>query len=536
MVILDSMLDAKEWNYKAEGNKHIVFCNYQGKVLRLKKLTVVCECNGVICQKCKGSANNDELKYQQFVIMPLMNFSTACLRPFKIQLPGSFIDQLNEKVQMDRPAYRRHKSLLRTKFGILMEDKTLLHLQDDIKNILANNSHSDVFSVEIKLKKGFMSEHDPAFKDQVCQFCALQLYRCLFGENKRSKLSYYCPIDLFSGCRTAMKEALRALVESPQNTFRVFKNGNAVYSQELLDILLSSDKTRTGHALLSQLIRSFFSKTLELRQPTEFSNGSQKLPFTCCLDMLLDLLCSALLTPLDKNQSSNIYSNRSECKGKVFKSTHLKKPAFSSEKRFSEKTVAFGKEDNVIPSSSILGQVLSCQRISNVGNCCLRKAYTDIFHCNDNSAISELDGPYDKTSWQTIGKIDMGSHQKEVNVLKNGESRRASKNRHLESAVKQQQLVQKYLVSKSFCDCSVMITMKNVTGHHNVLEKYLENMDTTNNNNSMQLIKSGDDSYFLISISVVDIDPKPSSRVPLYCQQYEKLQSWWTSKLNNHSS
>lgn len=44
--------------------------------------------------------------------------------------------------------------------------------------------------------------------------------------------STYCPFDLFSGVETRMKSALKALLTSPQNNLKIFRDGVIVYDQE----------------------------------------------------------------------------------------------------------------------------------------------------------------------------------------------------------------------------------------------------------------------------------------------------------------
>lgn len=507
----------EEWRYKAEGNKHIVFCNYKGQVLRLKKSTKVCECNGVICQKCKGTNNSElqELNYQLFVVMPLMKNSLACKCPSRIRVSSLLIDHLNETVQMHRPLYRRQKSLIKTDFGILMEDKTLLHPSPAISDLLATESlNHDTFCVEIKLKKGFMSLSDPACNSQVCKFCSLQMFRT-FNDGKKGKLSYFCPIKLFSGNRKAMVDTLKALVECPQNTFRVFKNGETVYSQEIFDKLKQTGHCKTGNGLFEEVISSAFS-----------INGDN-LSEQNHLDEFYNLICSALLTPLDNSPQINLALQGSKCRSQFFKSPFLRGFNALKKQYNSSDKISFGYDDPNVPSTSILGLVLSCQLLSNIDYSHLAKVYASIIHKRDIKAISELDGPYDNQSWRAIGGMDTHANHQHFLLAATTKSLATT------NTSNQQTLLQRYLVSKSFCDCSVMLTVKNVTGLESSLRKCLtEELQTGNSlRKSMILLNSLGGSSFIVSVSVVDIDPKPSSRIPLYCQQHEKIKNWWENEM-----
>ena len=62
--------------------------------------------------------------------------------------------------------------------------------------------------------------------------------RCLKQEAKLQEgdidcISKYCPLDLFSGDLGRMKRALFDLYESPHNRFKVFKNGQLIYTEKI---------------------------------------------------------------------------------------------------------------------------------------------------------------------------------------------------------------------------------------------------------------------------------------------------------------
>jgi len=503
-------MNPQDWRYKAEGNKHIVFCDDKGKVLRLKKFNAFCECNGIVCQKCKGSKSSElqELLYHRKVVMPLMSNCLSCKCPSRIDVTKDFILKLNEYVQVHRPAYRKHKSLLLSKYGILMEDKTLIHATNKVERILGSIK-SDVFCVEVKLKKGFMSDGDPGSNVNLCQFCSQQLFRT-FNDGKGTKLNNFCPIDLFSGNKPAMINALTALIECPQNVFRIFKNGRLSFSQEILDQKVKEKKFQSGLGLLTEVLKSFYTNK------SAYTNGKSKTFLS-----FFDLLCSALLLPLDNENQKNLSTaSQHKCYGQKYKKLFIKDPALVDQSFKLPKSCQF-----CLPSSCILGRVLSCQLISNFSYSLLRSYYCSIIKNKNFKVAEELDGSFHEKSWENIGSID---------VLQNFYSFKNSKANKEKSTDKSgsKEMLQKFLVSKSFCDCSVMVTMKDVTENYVQLKEVIEASELNQSCKSQLLLKSLQNRWFIVQISVVDIDPKPSTRIPLYCKQNDDIKSWITKQTN----
>ena len=89
-----------------------------------------------------------------------------------------------------------------------------------------------------------------------------------------SERSRYCPFDLFSGNESRMKRAIQALLLSPQNNLKIFKDGLVQYDSKSQE----NDLTR----LLNQL----FQQDNHLQSLESFST----------------LICSALQTPFYDDQ------------------------------------------------------------------------------------------------------------------------------------------------------------------------------------------------------------------------------------------
>lgn len=179
-------------------------------------------------------------------------------RPSLAKIEISDLDSFNAWLNSQRPSSRKKskENGFDFSFGLLYRDACTLKLY---KNHIF--SDTDVYAVEIKPKQGWhiASLSDSLLKlygveesvRHMCRFCAMQYVKIQTG--KAVSISKYCPMDLFSGylfifldfwlTKTnlwhcfflhsdlkRMKIALQCLIDSPQNNFRVFRNGQLVYS------------------------------------------------------------------------------------------------------------------------------------------------------------------------------------------------------------------------------------------------------------------------------------------------------------------
>jgi len=492
-------LIAADWKYKAEGNKHVVLFNNYGQVLRLKKSSD--PMNGEYTNSVNPSPQpfyKDHLDFLTYVIRPLLQNSDLCEIPSEINLPLEFITNIGNLIEKERPSFRRNKSLHSHQPALLMTDSSLMKPHPTFLDCEMEFS-STVFCVELKTKKGFMSNIDPVFNKSVCQFCSTQVYRTSNSSNSNTRASYYCPIDLFSGNHYFMRRALEALVEVPSNNLRVFKNGQIVYSQEILDEL--------GLSGIHDC-ESFLETLLTF----PYQNNSTDLGM-----YFYDVLIQTLLLPITGNVSSAKPKHVCSCHSIDYKQKST--GAYSKKyelKQYSQYLDTSSSHESMLPCSSVLGIVLSAQKISyNDSAQNILDSYQRITTNTDNSSnqMVLIDAPYTALEWKRIGHYAEQAYNYSTNI------------KQTRSEADDINIVRRFLVAKSLCDCSIMISFKRITFPSSVDAERI--ISVSKNSSQSAILKLSDDLYLLVSVTVVDTDPKLSSKVPHHIKQHCKIRDWW---------
>jgi hypothetical protein len=189
---LDSLSHWSEWEYKAEGNKNMIFkYNGQNENLRNKLIRVVKE------ENCSKEHYLSLLKiYSLFPLEYQCNFILH-------EVSSSFLHNLHIKSLDARPLQRLGRSIcLDSELALLMDDYS---------------SFSDL-SFEIKPKWAFLPENS-----KTCRYCLHQQHK--FNIKNVEQISSFCPLDLFSGKFHRIKKAFEDLFQNPQNNFKIFKGG-----------------------------------------------------------------------------------------------------------------------------------------------------------------------------------------------------------------------------------------------------------------------------------------------------------------------
>ncbi|XP_011500144.1 PREDICTED: uncharacterized protein LOC105364005 [Ceratosolen solmsi marchali] len=94
----------------------------------------------------------------------------------------------------------------------------------------------------------------------------------LHGKTRRP--SGYCPFDLFSGEESRMERALEALLCSPQNNLKIFKEGTLIYDEELAD-----------KGILERILADWFSNDDPLKSFLELTRRALMQPFDVDRDL-----------------------------------------------------------------------------------------------------------------------------------------------------------------------------------------------------------------------------------------------------------
>lgn len=200
--------------YVGEGNANLVVAlKGRGLILRLPK------------SKYSDKCLMDKVK-------TIVTYFNTWMRPYlgdRFLYPVSILAITHQELVDLRSAVRRFRAPFRVAkdifypVGILMPDLT-----SSLSQFTPSMSDStDLLSIELKPKLGFLLAENSPHPDY-CNFCLKQLYKLQQGISDTH--SMYCPLDLFSGHPFRMDAALKALMTCPQNNLKMFGNGVLLHS------------------------------------------------------------------------------------------------------------------------------------------------------------------------------------------------------------------------------------------------------------------------------------------------------------------
>lgn len=457
---MDVMNDYEDWEYRAEGNLHIIVANKRTKqVLRLLK----CYKDQSIYGETPVYDIENEICFIRNVAHPLMRNCKACFPVHLAPLSKEFLKNISKKVESHRPSSRLRKIIdQRCKYGILMPDFCRV-----LPNPISPNDTS--ISIEIKPKQGFILRGQ-----KKCSYSQFQRMKVL--SEFYEKESTYCPLDLFSGCKKRMKKAIKALIQHPQNNFRVFKNGKIIYSQE---IVCERKYERNQDLFNANVLINFMSQVDgQARVADKLKLASQNLQ---------DLICNSLLHPVcELKHHGNHIAQYCDA---GFSSTRI------------------GNTKQTLPYNSILGLLLSLQKLES----CSMSEYYDMFlslknHLEllpEDAQKYSLEAPYDSIPWQQLVS----------DICRTGDADPCHRISDIDEKIS---LLRKFLVATSFKDCSIIVTF----------QRKLKVDDSIPAKDSPIVLTTRHGQEYWCSLALVDSDPKLADRIPQYYQDACKQAGW----------
>lgn len=211
----------KDWHYIAEGALNLAL-KYIGKDKLLKGVILRVRKDNPEASGGKINSNPwaESLKFVDKIVLPFLG--RRYVQPsVEVPLPKGYMKELGKIIESSRPVKRRVHSLdFNLKTGLLMVDNTSIPVGDDGPSIC----------FELKLKCGFLPttpfiSHEVKYRKDRFTMHNQQKYAI----GKLDTISRYSPVELFSYDAKRVLKALNALVETPQNNFRMFVDGVMVY-------------------------------------------------------------------------------------------------------------------------------------------------------------------------------------------------------------------------------------------------------------------------------------------------------------------
>ncbi|KAG2302390.1 hypothetical protein Bca52824_031041 [Brassica carinata] len=244
--------DASDWIYRGEGGANLVLAYaassplFVGKVIRIQKAPKADKAKKTVNGAASALTTDEQLlwrdhkelvsspnkevveqRYVKDVIIPLLG--PKHVDPgVRVSVTKEFLESVDKKVTKQRPPWRVNAANVDTSHdsALILNDHSLFS-----QGVSNGGNGGDCLSVEIKPKCGFLPtsrfiSEENKLKRSVSRFKMHQILK--LEQNEISEVSEYDPLDLFSGSKDRVSEAVKALYSIPQNNFRVFLNGSLV--------------------------------------------------------------------------------------------------------------------------------------------------------------------------------------------------------------------------------------------------------------------------------------------------------------------
>lgn len=444
-----SIAGSSEWHYRGEGGANLVISLLkEKKVLRFSK------------SKYPDKDHDSKILEIAFYANNVMRHALG--EHFMRQLAIGVVsdtdfEHVRQEAQQFRPVERCKKDIMSHRV-IVSPDCVFLTQRFDL------NTVGETFSIEIKPKQGWHSEKATCAVD-LCSRC-LKQYAKLY-QGKIDRISRYCPLDLFSGDRQRMKRAVFDLFENPHNRFKIYKDGDLIYTENKGDPLVVEKDLRKW--------------LLGNDQEKDSSNTARG------LHHLASLLCVVLLTnfePTSKDKHSIVTDDWIDLQ--------LEDPLVPVRCR----RLSCDTRCERLPQGCILQKVLSLQKHADISDHDAKVLCEKLLN-----NIDDLERLQQLILWHPM-TVEEQSRKSTKELEVKGLSR---------PEIENLQQLQRFLLSVTAKDVSLLITFRQVEDPS--IEPMLDLP-------SVQIPKSG--KYFRVMISVIDLDPKPVHRISTWVKRKEE--------------
>ncbi|KAJ4962394.1 hypothetical protein NE237_022333 [Protea cynaroides] len=243
-VVLEEK-DVADWIYRGEGAANLVLA-YTGSspdfvLLRIQKAprsssqcttdtSVLSTFECLLWKDTNDLVSSTSMEavqqlYVLYVMRPMLG-SEHVDAGVRVLVSRKFLESVENNVLCQRPAWRVNAAKVNTlcDSALLISDHSVFP-HGPLKENLC-------ISVEIKPKCGFIPcsrfiTEGNAIKRTITRFRMHQVLKLNQGEI--SRISEYNPLDLFSGSSDRIHKAIKALFTTPQNNFRIFRNGSLIF-------------------------------------------------------------------------------------------------------------------------------------------------------------------------------------------------------------------------------------------------------------------------------------------------------------------
>ncbi|XP_066277569.1 inositol-pentakisphosphate 2-kinase-like [Branchiostoma lanceolatum] len=446
------------WVYRGEGNRCLAVDNLvTNDVYLLMKFED--KLSSEESHADVQSTVQNEVNFGRFVMRPLIGAQFVPVGEV-VGVSEEFLSKIEEKMREHRSSRRLLEKLDLSGFAIRLPDACSLSQV---------NSHEQgpVVCIEVKPKTGFLPKidtipHVHAERRSVCRYCMQQCLKLRQG--KIEERSQYCPLDLFSGTASRMTYAIKALIQNPQNNFKIFQDGQMIYSGD----------AENHQQPLQDCLTALFAGETEIKDSNcAGDSGTQTERNDLLIDRFAELLLKTLVYP--GNESDSCYGDT---------------PPSSTPECCSESTcdaqIQRDSQHGLVPGS-VLYNILHTQRLDVLDIEGIYPLYQRLVaHLDTHPEDWEkwcLKGPYDNAQW-TVSHNMIGKCRDNIESI--------------ESVV---MLVKAFLVSLTAKDCSVMVTMQRVENGPDVM---------------LPVVTDSVGNRYMFNIQVVDTKPKPLHRIQKY--------------------